>query len=426
MLVGLNDPRLPRDADVAIAGLGPVGATAALALARAGLRVTVFEEAARETAAGRDVAESRASTFHPPTLEILDDLGVAAELHEVGLVSDTYQYRDRTDGLIAHFDLKAISADTRFPYRLQSEQQNLVEIITARLAAMPNVHVVHGARVRSAGQPDGAGVALTVEPAGPAAAGGDGPGPLACRAGWAIAADGAHSALRAELGIAFTGMTYPERFLVVSTTDDFETLIPGIASVNYIADPDEWLVLLRTPLHWRALFPVPEGETDEAALDPAAIQRRMQGVVELDRDYAITHARIYRVHQRVAERFRVGRVLLAGDSAHINNPLGGLGMNSGIHDAAAAAAAIIAAEGGDTGPVDAYEAARRAVAHDYVRVVTHENWESLQEEDLAERRGKADDMRRAAADPALARAHLLRSSMLAARVHEPEHAGSQG
>ncbi|SEF59855.1 3-(3-hydroxy-phenyl)propionate hydroxylase [Thermomonospora echinospora] len=412
MLLGLNDRRPPRDVDVAIAGLGPVGATAALTLARAGLRVAVFEEAGWDTLTDQDVSESRASTFHPPTLEILDDLGVTDELHEAGLVCDTFQYRDREGGLIAHFDLASIGADTRFPYRLQSEQQNLVRIIGARLAELPDVHLVHGARVRSVDRSAGDDAAtLLVEPA-------DGEGePVVCRAKWVIAADGAHSAIRRHLGIPFPGMTYPEQFLVVSTTDDLAELIPDIASVNYISDPREWLVLLRTPRHWRALFPLLERDV-EGALDPAAVQRRLQSVAPLPRGYEITHSRIYRVHQRVAERFRVGRVLLAGDAAHINNPLGGMGMNSGIHDAAAAAAAILAAEAGDPEPIERYESERRTVAHDYVRVVTHENWEALQEEDPAERVRQNEHMRRTAADPELARAHLLRTSMLSARVSQ--------
>ncbi|MFI0350810.1 FAD-dependent oxidoreductase [Actinomadura sp. 9N407] len=419
MLLGFDQWRRPRDADreidVAIVGLGPVGATAALTLARAGLRVVVFEEAGRDAFEAADVSESRASTFHPPTLEILDALGVGEELHRAGLVSDTYQYRDRENGLVAHFDLASIEADTRFPYRLQSEQQNLVRIVRDRLASMPGVSVVHGAQVRSADQSgDDGTVSLLVGPADATA----GEEAVTCRARWTIAADGAHSAVRRSLGIAFTGMTYPERFLVVSTTDDFAALIPGIASVNYISDPNEWLVLLRTPKHWRALFPISESDEAAGGLAPAEVERRLQAVAAQPRPYEVTHTRIYTVHQRVAETFRIGRVLLAGDAAHINNPLGGMGMNSGIHDAAAASAAILAAEAGDTALLDAYDATRSAVAHDYVRVVTHQNWEVLQEEDPAERLRQQEHMRRTAADPELARAHLLRSSMLAARVPE--------
>ncbi|TDC90239.1 FAD-dependent monooxygenase [Actinomadura sp. 7K507] len=392
---------------MAVAGFGPVGATAALTLARAGLRVLVLE---REVRPSKDPSESRASTFHPPTLEILDELGVAGRLHEVGLVSDTFQYRDRSEGVIAHFDLASIAGDTSFPYRLQSEQRNLVKIIQAELSALPNVTMATGAEV-TAVEPGGDG-------AGGGRAGNDGvtlsvgPG-TTVRARWVIAADGARSAIRESLGIAFDGITYPEHFLVVSTTEDFASLIPGIATVNYISDPVEWLVLLKTPLHWRALFPIPPSEEAAAtALRPAETQRRLQAIVPLPRPYEVAHSRIYRVHQRVADRFRAGRVLLAGDAAHINNPLGGMGMNSGIHDAAAAAAAILAAERGDTGPLERYEETRRAVAHDYVRVVTHRNREVLKETDAGERARQHEHMRSVAADPAKARDHLLRTSML--------------
>ena len=413
MLLGFNDSRPPEDSDVVVVGLGPVGATAALALALDGLRVTVFEAG---LAGDGVLGESRASTFHPPTLEILDGLDVSAPLHEVGLVSDTYQYRDRTEGLVAHFDLAEIAGDTPFPYRLQSEQQNLVRIIRDRLAELPNVRLFENAHVRSAatdGEEAVVRVAGSADPEAPEAE---------YRARWAIAADGAHSPIRHALGIGFPGITYPEQFLVVSTSADFAELIPGIASVNYISDPREWLVLLRTPLHWRALFPIPPGEQDAAdALDPAAIQRRLQEIAPRAEGYDIVHSRIYRVHQRVAERFRDGRVLLAGDAAHLNNPLGGMGMNSGIHDAAMAAEAILAAEAGDTALLDAYEETRRSVAHDYVRVVTHENRDMLREEDPAERRRRNDHLRRVSADPRLAREHLLRSSMLASRVSPDAH-----
>ena len=152
-------------------------------------------------------------------------------------------------------------------------------------------------------------------------------------ADWVLAADGASSAVRKSLGMAFDGMTYEDRYLVVSTPHDFADDLDDLSFVNYISDPDEWLVLLRTVDLWRALFPVGSAESDAEALSEASVQRRLGGIVALPDGYEVAHRTIYRVHQRVAESFRAGRVVLAGDAAHINNPLGGMGMNGGIHDA---------------------------------------------------------------------------------------------
>lgn len=392
-----------RTASVVVAGLGPVGATAALALGQAGLDVTVVEA---NPTLGADPVESRASTFHPPTLEMLDHLGVFDDLAATGLTSSTFQYRDRREGLIAEFDLAVLAADTPFPYRLQSEQQNLVDILTRRLQKMPNVRLALDSPVVSASS-DGDEIELVVGRAGYEEV---------LRPGWLVAADGSNSAVRRTLGIEFPGLTYEERFLVVSTTLDLADVVPGIANVNYIADPHEWLVLLRTPRHWRALFPVPLDESAEQVLEPTSLQQRMQQVAVRSSDYPVVHTTLYSVHQRVAATFRAGRILLAGDAAHINNPLGGMGMNSGIHDAVAAARAIVAAESAsDHTQVDGYADIRRTVALSYVGAATHRNWQLLQESSTESRARQHEQMRRTAADPRLAREYLLHSSMLDTR-----------
>lgn len=386
---------------IVVAGMGPVGMTAALMLARSGHQVTVLE-------AGDDLAtESRASTFHPPSLEILDELGVIEELLETGLKAPGFQYRGRNRDLIAHFDMSHLAEDTRFPFRVQSEQSNLTKIIRRRLEAMPNVTLRFGAPVERVEQ--GTDCAYIYLPGDQFEA--------SYRADWLIAADGANSAVRRSMGIAFEGVTYPERFLVASTTHDFCEDFDDLAFVSYVYDPEDWGVLLRTPKHWRVLFPIDPSESNEEAQDAARIEERLQGVVSLDEPYPVIDSTIYAVHQRLATVFGRGRVLLAGDAAHINNPLGGMGMNSGIHDAEAAVDAIrYALEGGDpVRAVETYATVRRdAAAHD-VQKNTQKNYEEMRDRDAGKRAGRRQEMADIAADPVKVRTYLRGTSMLASR-----------
>jgi 3-(3-hydroxy-phenyl)propionate hydroxylase len=380
---------------VFIAGGGPVGFVAAANLVRHGVPVTLFE-------AGDDLSEeSRASTFHPPTLDMLDDIGAAKALIAQGLVAPQFQYRKRDQGVVAAFDFGVLAGVTQHPYRLQCEQSKLTRILYQQLSANPLFKLELGSRVCAAAQ-DKDGVKISVERKGS----------VETRAGrWLIGADGARSEVRRSLGIAFEGFTWPERFLVVSTPFDFTSVMPDLMAVSYVADPTRWHFLLRIPGLWRVMFPIRAEESDEQALSPAFAQVLMSTIVPGLSDYEIAHLTLYRVHQRVAETFRVGRAFLIGDAAHINNPLGGMGMNGGIHDAMNLAERLAAVWAGssDAGELDRFEKQRRLVTLEYIEKQSIQNKRNL---------GAANPefeqtLREIAADRALSYEYLLKVSMIA-------------
>jgi 2-polyprenyl-6-methoxyphenol hydroxylase-like FAD-dependent oxidoreductase len=335
---------------------------------------------------------------------MLDEFAVVPRMIESGLKAPTWQFRDRETGPVATFDLSALSRDTNHPYRVQCEQWKLMHLLRDLYLAIPGAEIRFG-RTVTAVKPDDEYVMVESETRA---------GPETVVARHVVAADGARSAARRSLGIAFEGFTYPELFLIASTGFRFEDRLTDIAYVNYIADPDEWLVLLRVPALWRVLVPAPENADRDMLLSDAYLQDVLQRVVARDAPYHIEHRSLYPVHQRVARSFRVGRVLLAGDAAHISNPLGGMGMNGGIHDAFNLADKLGAIwAGADERLLDRYERQRRAVAVEAVQQQTHRNQQILSERDPAMRKTSLDALRRTAADPALAREYMLKSSMIA-------------
>ena len=379
---------------VLIAGAGPVGLVAAANLVRHGIPVTVFE-------GGADLStESRASTFHPPTLDMLADLDVAGPLIAQGLMAPKFQYRNRRDGLIAQFDFGDIADQTRHPFRLQCEQSKLTRIICDRLRGDPNFEIAFSTPVRAVTQ-DSDSVTVTVERDGKSET-------HSYR--WLIGADGARSDVRRSLDIEFEGFTWPDRYLVVSTPFDFYNVIPGLATVSYVADPVRWHFLLQTPTLWRVMFRVAAEESDELALSEKFVESLMAEIVPgIDR-YEIAHTTLYRVHQRVAETFRKQRVFLIGDAAHVNNPLGGMGMNGGIHDAMNLTERLIEVWRGNKPEteLDRFEQQRRLVTKEYVERQSIQNKRNLEAADNEFR----DLLRRTAADAALTRDYLLKVSMI--------------
>jgi len=387
------------DKRVLIAGAGPVGMISALVLAKAGMKVSLFERR------GELAEDLRASTFHPPTLDMIAriDPTLTADLHSLGLVARHTQFRDRKSGLIAEFDAEVLRGDTDHPYRLQCEQWKMTRLIRDRLKAFPDVDLNLEAKVLDVAQ-NTEGITLKIERAGN----------VETHCGdWLIGADGAWSAVRTALGIAFEGMTYPERFYVASTTFDFAAVQDGLSLVNYVSDPDEWCVLLRVPGMWRVLFPTRNDEADEDVVSDASTEARLQGVWQKPERYETIHRTLYPVHQRVATTYRAGRAFLAGDSAHINNPIGGMGMNGGVHDALNLCDKLIrVARGEDAGLLDLYERQRRQIAIDFINANTARNKKTMEERNPEARRRNQDEMRRTAEDPALARAFMRKTAMI--------------
>ncbi len=362
---------------VIITGAGPVGCVAALILAKAGIHVTLLE-------AESDLPlDMRASTFHPPTLDMLDELGVVQEIIKQGLITPQFQYRDRQKGLIAEFDMTAISEFTKHPYRVQAEQYKLTRIISDILVNYPHVEQKFNARATSL-QQDNTSVTVHFDtPDGPQSITGD----------YLISCDGSRSFARKTLNIGFPGFTYPELFMVVSTTDDITEVVPDMCPVAYITDPEEWCAVIRAPEMWRFLIPTDPDMTEEELLDIDFLESRIQGFAPKKQKYTISHSTLYPVNQRVAETYRKGRVLLAGDAAHVNNPLGGMGMNGGVHDSVNVSEKLIQIlnEGESDDLLDLYDRQRRPIAVEYVQAHTIRNKKIMEEKDPKVRKQRQDE-----------------------------------
>jgi 3-(3-hydroxy-phenyl)propionate hydroxylase len=379
--------------EVIVAGAGPVGLSAASVLADAGVRVLVLE------AEPRLPENLRASTFQPPTLDLLGRFGADRRLIEMGRIAPRVQYRDRA-GWVAELDFGLLAGETAHPYRLQCEQYKLNQVLAERLRNFPNAEVRFSAEV--------AGVEQQNDRVSVSLKGGTTTAP------WLIGADGGRSRVREALGIPMEGFTWEERFLVASTPFDFAAVIPGLADVSYFADPEEWFFLLRVRDVWRVMIPTRAEEKDEEILSDSAIQARLQRVFPNREGYAVKHRTLYSVHQRVAATYRKGRAFLAGDAAHLNNPLGGMGMNGGIHDAFSLSEKLVSVikHGADHAILDRYEAERRPVALEYVNTITIANKRNLEAKDPEQHRRWREEMTRIAADRKLAREYLLRISMI--------------
>lgn len=383
---------------VLIAGGGPVGAMAAFILARAGIDVLLLEML---PSCPEDM---RASTLHPPTLDMLDELGVLGELEEQGLRAARYHYRNRKTGSVIEFDFNELADISDHPYRLQCEQYKLARLLTSKLEAAKPGSIRFNRRIVGYEQ-DAGGVTAFVET------------PIAIeeiRADFLIGADGANSIVRKWTGVKFDGFTYLERFLTLSTRYPLETHFEGLAGVNYVADDDEWCVLLRVPELWRVMVPTDIALPDADLLSDVNKNSIFDRLTGDGRAVETYHRTLYRVHQRVADSFHHGRVLLVGDAAHLNNPLGGFGMNSGIHDIWNLTSKLqdILLGGCAMKPaLEQYDRQRRTIANTFVQAQTIANKQMMEIDDGEDSKTREKNLTAIVNDPERRRAYLMRQSM---------------
>ena len=389
---------------VVVIGAGPVGLCLSLALAQKDIPVSVVE------ALGEDnflEQVPRAGTNHPATLELFDRIGLYAKLEPRGIIAPLFHYWDRHERRrIAEFDHGHLKDDTRFPYVLQCERIKIVEEALKLARAHPLIDVRLSTTFTAFEQGADGVTAHVTNPAGEQEK---------ISGAYLVSGEGARSIVRKDLGIEFEGFTYPDRTLNIEVAYDFRR--HGYTERNYISDPEEWSNLFHwkgPPDRWRVHFPTDPDADEDALCRPEALQARLQRFLPTGKAFDIVGSNLYVVHQRVAQKFRVGRAILAGDSAHVNSPIGAMGMNSGVHDAFNLADKLVGILRGelDDDVLDRYERQRRHVAIQHTQAQTIRNKRLLTEKDPAVRARNHDELRRTAEDPKLARAFLLRSSLI--------------
>jgi 3-(3-hydroxy-phenyl)propionate hydroxylase len=383
---------------VIVVGAGPVGLVTANLLVDDGIAVCLVE-------ACEDLPRDlRASTFHPPTLDMLERFSVVGPMIGQGLICPTWQFRDRSEGVIATFELARLSPDTGHPYRLQCEQWRLGELLYARIKDNPLATIRFGTKAVAARQ-SADGVELIVRLPGGATE--------TINGSFLVGADGIGSVVRQAIGAEFDGITIPELFLTLSTTYDFRQTMPDLSNISYLSDPREWYVLIRTANFWRALFPVDASLDDTDVTSPERGERLLQGAVPRSQPYDVTHRTAYRVHERVASTYVRHRMVIAGDAAHVNNPLGGMGLNGGIHDAFNLAGKLIeVVRGAPLDTLERYSRQRRKVALDVVQQTALRNRSILNTQEPKARQAYHDELRGIVADPEKHRNYVMRTSMI--------------
>jgi 3-(3-hydroxy-phenyl)propionate hydroxylase len=388
---------------VIVAGAGPSGLATALALGLKGVEVILVE---REPGLTIDL---RAGSFHPPTTEMLVNLG-CTQMLEKGIKVPKWQIRDRVDGVIAEFDLSLVADETPYPFRLHLEQHRLTPMLLENIRARtPSVKVIFSNGLKGV-EDKGTHVAVTLDD------------DTKLDGAFMVGCEGARSIVRNAIGSKFVGFTWPEKLLVASTTFDLGRL--GFSGAGYIADPVNFAAVFHVPDEgppglWRIAYPIDPDAPDDEVMAEAEIRTRLKQVMEYtgaDIDsFDLVYKSTYKVHQRVADKWHGGRLVIAGDAAHLNNPFGGLGLNGGVHDAVnlAEKLAPVWLDGADhVAAFTLYERQRRPVNIKSVQAMSIRNKRLLEERDPQVRKQRQAEIGAIARDPVKARAFLMETSMI--------------
>ena len=399
---------------VIIAGAGPVGLVTALGLAQRGIQVLVLEKNSIEVP-----PQWRGSTIHPPTLAIFDELGLADEILAGAIKVEVLQYRDLEIQEVVNFDYDCLDGLVKFPFRLQYEQYKVLKLLRTAASNNSKIEIQYDSLIESVNQ-DSNGVSVQVSKSGAT---------RSVRADWLVGADGSHSAVRKALGIELDGFTYPYPTTVVATPFKFEDHFPGLAPVTYWSGPTGRLSMIRTPDIWRIAMTTPLEGVDISSDDRGSISEPTQDfIVAIDlllsripgvslADLELKQYEVYRSHQRIAREFSVDRVALAGDAAHLTTTNGGMGLNSGVQDAAALVKALEAAIAlNGSGPISQYAKERKEFCTNFLQPTTTTNHKTVDNPDYEARKSRLNELSADTNNPEIVKQVIARASMISELV----------
>ena len=399
---------------VIIAGAGPVGLVTALGLAQRGIRVLVLEKNSIEVP-----PQWRGSTIHPPTLAIFDELGLADEIIVGAIKVEVLQYRDLEIQQVVNFDYDCLDGLVKFPFRLQYEQYKVLKLLRTAASNNSKIEIQYDSLIESVNQ-DSNGVSVQVSKNGVT---------KSVRADWLVGADGSHSAVRKALGIELDGFTYPYPTTVVATPFKFEDHFPGLAPVTYWSGPTGRLSMIRTPDIWRIAMTTPLEGVDISSDDRGSISEPTQDfIVAIDlllsripgvslADLELKQYEVYRSHQRIAREFSVDRVALAGDAAHLTTTNGGMGLNSGVQDAAALVKALEAAIAlNGSGPISQYAKERKEFCANFLQPTTTTNHKTVDNPNYEARSSRLNELLAETSNPEIVKQTIARASMISELV----------